>query len=91
MKIALIYWNQFYRQLHYIEQSIKNVLDDADNGSLSYVTENDIKKCFNDNQVLVLEVPLGGNLAVGSPSSKVTFLYLYVIYIFYTFQKACNW
>ncbi|CAH2074390.1 unnamed protein product, partial [Iphiclides podalirius] len=58
------------KQLHYIEQSIKNVLDDADNGTLSYVTENDIKKCFKDSQVLVLEVPLGGNLAVGSPSSK---------------------
>lgn len=54
-----------YRQMHWIEQSIKNVIDDADNDALSYVTQNDVKNCFHDSQVLVLEAPLGANLSVG--------------------------
>ncbi|CAK1582131.1 unnamed protein product [Parnassius mnemosyne] len=58
------------KHLHYIEQSIKNVMDDADNEALTYVTESDVKQCFKDSQVLVLEVPLGANLAVSSPSNK---------------------
>ncbi|CAG5012131.1 unnamed protein product [Parnassius apollo] len=58
------------KYLHYIEQSIKNVMDDVDNEALTYVTESDIKQCFKDSQVLVLEVPLGANLAVGFPSIK---------------------
>ncbi|CAG9585687.1 unnamed protein product [Danaus chrysippus] len=53
------------KQMHWIEQSIKNVIDDADNEALSYVTQSDVKNCFNDSQVLVLEAPLGANLAVG--------------------------
>ncbi|XP_068629781.1 transcription factor E2F4 [Battus philenor] len=59
------------KQLHYIEQSIKNVMDDTENGELCYVTENDIKNCFKGDQILVLEVPLGESLAVGSPSKDI--------------------
>ncbi|KAJ8722863.1 hypothetical protein PYW07_004043 [Mythimna separata] len=58
-------------QLHWIEQSIKNVLDDTDNNDLCFVSDKDIKECFDDSQVLVLEAPLGANLSVGSiPSNK---------------------
>ncbi|XP_047527579.1 transcription factor E2F5-like [Vanessa atalanta] len=53
------------KQMHWIEQSIKNVLDDPDNEAMTYVTENDIKKCFDDNQIFVLEAPLGADLSVG--------------------------
>ncbi|KAL0893696.1 hypothetical protein ABMA27_013847 [Loxostege sticticalis] len=47
------------RQLHWIEQSIKNVLDDTDNQTKVYVSPDDVKDCFENNQVLVLEAPLG--------------------------------
>ncbi|CAG4908383.1 unnamed protein product [Colias eurytheme] len=57
--------NLLDKQMHYIEQSIKNVLDDKDNKALSYVTERDIKKCFEHEQVLVLECQLGTKLAFG--------------------------
>ncbi|CAH0406609.1 unnamed protein product [Chilo suppressalis] len=59
------------KQLHWIEQSIKNVLDDTDNQALAYVTENDIKECFeDDNQVLVLEASLGAEFAASTVPNK---------------------
>ncbi|CAH2264550.1 transcription factor E2F4-like [Pararge aegeria] len=58
------------KQMHWIEQSIKNVIDNTDNETLTYVTENDIKECFEDDQIFVLEAPLGADLAVGHLSSK---------------------
>ena len=62
----------YFSQLHWIEQSIKNVLDEPDNNGLCFVSDKDIKQCFDDSQVLVLEAPLGANLSVGAiPSSKV--------------------
>uniref|UniRef100_A0A2A4J5H0 E2F/DP family winged-helix DNA-binding domain-containing protein n=1 Tax=Heliothis virescens TaxID=7102 RepID=A0A2A4J5H0_HELVI len=61
------------KQLHWIEQSIKNVLDETDNSELCYVSDKDIHDCFEESQVLVLEAPLGANLSVGVvPSSKST-------------------
>lgn len=48
------------------------MLDDSDNNDLCFVSDKDIKECFDDSQVLVLEAPLGANLSVGTiPSSKV--------------------
>ncbi|XP_072943744.1 transcription factor E2F5 isoform X2 [Epargyreus clarus] len=58
------------KQMHWIEQSIKNILDDSDSESLSYVTESDVKQCFPNNQVIVLEAPLGADLSVGKNISK---------------------
>ncbi|KAF9822265.1 hypothetical protein SFRURICE_017540 [Spodoptera frugiperda] len=40
------------KQLHWIEQSIKNVLDDTDNSKLCYVTNKDIRDCIIDEQIL---------------------------------------
>lgn len=59
------------RQLHWIEQSIKNVLDDTDNQDMCFVSDKDIHDCFEEDQVLVLEAPLGANLSVGSLPTKV--------------------
>lgn len=62
-----------FRQKHWIEQSIKNILDDPDNEALIFVTENDIKKCLGDSQILVLEAPLGTDLEVGVIPSMVQY------------------
>lgn len=51
--------------MHWIEQSIKNVIENTDNEALMYVTENDIKEVCKDGQILVLEAPLGADLTVG--------------------------
>lgn len=65
-----------FRQLHWIEQSIKNVLDDTDNSKLCYVTNKDIRDCIIDEQILVLEAPLGAQLSVGAiPVSIVNHIY----------------
>ncbi|XP_023951628.2 transcription factor E2F4 [Bicyclus anynana] len=58
------------KQVHWIEQSIKNVMDDTDNESLTYVSEDDIKKCFEGDQIFVMEAPLGADLAVGRLPGK---------------------
>ncbi|CAH4032214.1 unnamed protein product [Pieris brassicae] len=50
------------QHMHFIEQSIKNILDDSDNQSLNYVREADIRKCYDgekDQNILVCECPLG--------------------------------
>ncbi|XP_063359723.1 transcription factor E2F4-like [Cydia amplana] len=52
------------KQIHWIEQSIKNVLEDIDNEPLVYVRKNDIEQCYEESQVLVLEAPIGASLAV---------------------------
>lgn len=58
------------KQKHWIEQSIKNILDDPDNDAMTFVSEGDIKKCFEDDQILVLEAPLGADLSVGRIPNK---------------------
>ncbi|CAH1646212.1 unnamed protein product [Spodoptera littoralis] len=58
------------KQLHWIEQSIKNVLDDTDNSKRCYVTNKDIRDCIIDEQILVLEAPLGAQLSVGASPTK---------------------
>lgn len=64
-----------FRQMNWIEQSIKNVVDDTDNDKYFYVTEGDISKCYTDDQILVLEAPLGAKLSVGNKqSNKVQYL-----------------
>ncbi|XP_026757915.1 transcription factor E2F4 [Galleria mellonella] len=57
-------------QLHWIEQSIRNVLDDMDNQDSIYVTEKDISKCFEKNQVLVLESSLGTDITAAVLPTK---------------------
>lgn len=46
-------------------------MEDIDNEPYSYVTETDIKNSFSDNQVLVLEAPLGTDLAVNTSPAIV--------------------
>ena len=49
-------------------------MDDPDNEELTFVTENDIRKCLGDSQILVLEAPLGTDLDVGVIPNKVRFI-----------------
>lgn len=58
------------KQLHWMEQSIKNVMDDTDNQDLCFVSDKDIHNCFGNDQVLVLEAPLGASLAGGQLPNK---------------------
>ncbi|CAH0720635.1 unnamed protein product, partial [Brenthis ino] len=58
------------KQRHWIEQSIKNILDDPENEALTFVTENDIKGCLDDSQIFVLEAPLGTEIALGAIPNK---------------------
>ncbi|XP_030033197.2 transcription factor E2F5 [Manduca sexta] len=58
------------KRLHFVKQSIKNVLDETENQDWCYVTNTDIESCFIFNQVLVLEAPLGAKLAIGTVPSK---------------------
>ncbi|CAD0196651.1 unnamed protein product [Chrysodeixis includens] len=58
------------KQLHWVEQSIKNVLDDNDNKECCFVTDKDIQDCFVDSQVLVIEAPLGADFSAGAVPSK---------------------
>ncbi|CAK1556098.1 unnamed protein product [Leptosia nina] len=66
------------KHMHYIEQSIKNVIDDKGNQALSYVTEADIRKCFDaDQDIFVLECPLGTKISCSRPlEEKESMLHL---------------
>lgn len=55
-----------------MQQSIVNVVDDIDNEPYSYVVEEDVKECFDERQVLVLEAPLGTNLDVQAVKEKAS-------------------
>lgn len=63
---------EHFRQLHWIEQSIKNVMDDMDNQDLCFVSDKDIHSCFEDDQVLVIEAPLGAAISGGTLPETVT-------------------
>lgn len=54
-----------------MQQSLKNVMDNMDNEALTFVTQNDIQRCYQDSQILVLEAPLGSNLSIASAVNKV--------------------
>lgn len=56
--------------MNWIEQSIKNVVDDSDNEEYFYVIESDIRQCYTEDQILVLEAPLGAKLSVGNKQSN---------------------
>ncbi|XP_028168060.1 transcription factor E2F4-like [Ostrinia nubilalis] len=58
------------KQLHWIEQSIKNVTDDIDNQAKMYVNPEEVKDCFEDSQVLVIEAPFGTDLAASALPGK---------------------
>ncbi|KAI8435204.1 hypothetical protein MSG28_003561 [Choristoneura fumiferana] len=58
------------KQIHWIQQSIKNVLQDMDNEPLLYVKQNDVEQLFDESQVMVLEAPIGATLAIGAAPSK---------------------
>ncbi|XP_050671759.1 transcription factor E2F4-like [Leptidea sinapis] len=57
--------NLLDRHLHYIKQSIRNVINEDKNKALLYTTANDIRNCFKDESVLVVECPLGTDLEFG--------------------------
>lgn len=61
----------YFRQMQWIEQSIKNVVENTDNDEYFYVTEGDITKCYSEDQIIVLEAPLGAKLSVGNKHSKL--------------------
>ncbi|VVD02378.1 unnamed protein product [Leptidea sinapis] len=54
-----------WKHLHYIKQSIRNVINEDKNKALLYTTANDIRNCFKDESVLVVECPLGTDLEFG--------------------------
>lgn len=56
--------------MQWIEQSIKNVVENTDNDEYFYVTEGEIRKCYTEDQILVLEAPLGAKLSVGNKQSN---------------------
>ncbi|KAL4714183.1 hypothetical protein ACJJTC_008537 [Scirpophaga incertulas] len=58
------------KQLHWMGQSIKNVIDDIDNKPLVYVTEKDVTQCFENSQVLVVQAPLGAEFEEGVIPNK---------------------
>lgn len=56
--------------MQWIEQSIKNVVENSDNDEYFYVTEDAIRKCYTEDQILVLEAPLGTKLSKGNKQSN---------------------
>ncbi|XP_074211079.1 transcription factor E2F5 isoform X6 [Camelus bactrianus] len=57
------------QQKLWLQQSIKNVMDDSVNNRFSYVTHEDICNCFNGDTLLAIQAPSGTQL---EPSTPVT-------------------
>ncbi|XP_075220847.1 transcription factor E2F5-like isoform X2 [Lycorma delicatula] len=47
-----------------VEQSLRNIMDDDRNCRLSYVTQEDVYRCFGNNLILAIQAPLGTDLEV---------------------------
>ncbi|XP_064336982.1 transcription factor E2F5 isoform X7 [Camelus dromedarius] len=61
------------QQKLWLQQSIKNVMDDSVNNRFSYVTHEDICNCFNGDTLLAIQAPSGTQLEPSSqPSTPVT-------------------
>nr|XP_006113048.2 transcription factor E2F5 isoform X1 [Pelodiscus sinensis] len=55
------------QQKLWLQQSIKNVMDDTTNNQFSYVTHEDICNCFNGDTLLAIQAPCGTQLEVPIP------------------------
>ncbi|XP_075439111.1 transcription factor E2F5 isoform X1 [Ascaphus truei] len=55
------------QQKVWLQQSIKNVMDDSVNNIFSYVTHDDICNCFNGDTLLAIQAPSGTQLEVPIP------------------------
>ncbi|KAM5315498.1 transcription factor E2F5 isoform 2-T2 [Glossophaga mutica] len=55
------------QQKSWLQQSIKNVMDDSINSRFSYVTHEDICSCFNGDTLLAIQAPSGTQLEVPIP------------------------
>ncbi|XP_053874411.1 transcription factor E2F5 [Malaclemys terrapin pileata] len=55
------------QQKLWLQQSIKNVMDDSTNNQFSYVTHEDICNCFNGDTLLAIQAPCGTQLEVPIP------------------------
>ncbi|XP_064336979.1 transcription factor E2F5 isoform X4 [Camelus dromedarius] len=55
------------QQKLWLQQSIKNVMDDSVNNRFSYVTHEDICNCFNGDTLLAIQAPSGTQLEVPIP------------------------
>ncbi|XP_039551542.1 transcription factor E2F5 isoform X1 [Passer montanus] len=55
------------QQKLWLQQSIKNVMDDSTNHQFSYVTHEDICNCFNGDTLLAIQAPCGTQLEVPRP------------------------
>ncbi|XP_029815151.1 transcription factor E2F5 [Manacus vitellinus] len=55
------------QQKLWLQQSIKNVMDDSTNHQFSYVTHEDICNCFNGDTLLAIQAPCGTQLEVPTP------------------------
>lgn len=59
------------QQKLWAQQSIKNILDDTSNYHLSYVTNQDICKCFDGQTLLAIQAPNGTQLEVPLPEAQM--------------------
>ncbi|XP_006020669.1 transcription factor E2F5 [Alligator sinensis] len=55
------------QQKLWLQQSIKNVMDDSTNNQFSYITHEDICNCFNGDTLLAIQAPCGTQLEVPIP------------------------
>lgn len=55
------------QQKLWLQQSIKNVMEDSNNKLCSYVTHEDICNCFNGDTLLAIQAPSGTQLEVPIP------------------------
>ncbi|XP_076767325.1 transcription factor E2F5 isoform X2 [Arvicanthis niloticus] len=55
------------QQKLWLQQSIKNVMEDSINNRFSYVTHEDICNCFNGDTLLAIQAPSGTQLEVPVP------------------------
>jgi len=60
------------QQKLWAQQSIKNILDDTSNYHLSYVTNQDICKCFDGKTLLAIQAPNGTQLEVPLPEAQIS-------------------
>ncbi|KAM7075127.1 transcription factor E2F5 [Molossus nigricans] len=55
------------QQKSWLQRSIRNVMDDARDGTFSYVTHEDICSCFSGDTLLAIQAPSGTQLEVPIP------------------------
>jgi transcription factor E2F4/5 len=69
------------QQKLWAQQSIKNILDDTSNYHLSYVTNQDICKCFDGQTLLAIQAPNGTQLEVPLPEAQMNGCTKYQIHL----------